>query len=221
MRVTIWMRAMILESPRQPLVARDVPRPTPRPDQLLVRVAACAVCRTDLHVLDGELPDPKLPLILGHEIVGRVEQIGAEVRGFAGRAASGDSVARLDLRRMQILPDESRESVRTRALHRLHDRWRLRGIHRGRRAFLFSHSGRLRRCRGRAVVMRGVDRLPLSAQSRRRAAARDLWFWRRRAHHRASRAAPGSRSFRIYQSGRHRSAGFRAAARRAMGRRLG
>ena len=73
---------MILESPRQPLVARDVPRPAPRPDQLLVRVAACAVCRTDLHVLDGELPDPKLPLILGHEIVGRVEQIGAEVRGF-------------------------------------------------------------------------------------------------------------------------------------------
>ncbi len=76
------MRAMILESPRQPLVAKDVPRPAPRPDQLLVRVAACAVCRTDLHVLDGELPDPKLPLILGHEIVGRVEQIGAQVRGF-------------------------------------------------------------------------------------------------------------------------------------------
>jgi len=47
-----------------------------------VRVAACAVCRTDLHVFDGELPDPKLPLILGHEIVGRVEEIGAEARGF-------------------------------------------------------------------------------------------------------------------------------------------
>ena len=73
---------MVLESPRQPLVAKEVPRPAPRADQLLVRVAACAVCRTDLHVLDGELPNPKLPLILGHEIVGRVEQIGAEVRGF-------------------------------------------------------------------------------------------------------------------------------------------
>jgi propanol-preferring alcohol dehydrogenase len=81
-RVTNNMRAMILESPRQPLVAKDVPRPAPKSDQLLVRVAACAVCRTDLHVLDGELPNPKLPLILGHEIVGRVEQIGAEVRGF-------------------------------------------------------------------------------------------------------------------------------------------
>ncbi|MGH8094537.1 MAG: zinc-dependent alcohol dehydrogenase family protein [Chthoniobacterales bacterium] len=76
------MRAMVLESPRQPLVAKDAPRPAPQPNQLLVRVAACAVCRTDLHVLDGELPHPKLPLILGHEIVGRIEQIGAEVRGF-------------------------------------------------------------------------------------------------------------------------------------------
>ncbi len=73
---------MVLESPRRPLVSKEVPRPFPRPDQLLVRVAACAVCRTDLHVLDGELPEPKLPLILGHEIVGRVEEIGAGVRGF-------------------------------------------------------------------------------------------------------------------------------------------
>jgi len=76
------MRALVLESPRQPLVRREMPRPAPRPDQLLVRVTACAVCRTDLHVVDGELPDPKLPLILGHEIVGRVEEIGAEVHGF-------------------------------------------------------------------------------------------------------------------------------------------
>ena len=76
------MRAMVLESPRRPLVSRRVPRPSPRPDQILVRVTACAVCRTDLHVVDGELPNPKLPLILGHEIVGRVEEIGAAVRGF-------------------------------------------------------------------------------------------------------------------------------------------
>src|ERR1041384_2884458 len=76
------MRAMVLESTRHPLVSRETPRPAPQSGQLLVRVAACAVCRTDLHVLDGELPEPKLPLILGHEIVGRVEEIGAEVRGF-------------------------------------------------------------------------------------------------------------------------------------------
>src|SRR5204863_9850413 len=76
------MRAMVLEKPRQPLVPRDVPKPKPRPGQLLVRVATCAVCRTDLHVFDGELPDPKLPLILGHQIAGRIEEIGGGAKGF-------------------------------------------------------------------------------------------------------------------------------------------
>jgi propanol-preferring alcohol dehydrogenase len=72
------MRAMVLDKPRQPLQLRDVEEPTPAKGQLLVRVATCAVCRTDLHVIDGELPDPKLPLIPGHQIVGRVEEIGEE-----------------------------------------------------------------------------------------------------------------------------------------------
>ena len=76
------MRAMVLESPRLPLVEKVVPPPGPQAGQLLVRVAACAVCRTDLHVFDGELPDPKLPLILGHEIVGRIEEVGAGVGAF-------------------------------------------------------------------------------------------------------------------------------------------
>jgi propanol-preferring alcohol dehydrogenase len=70
------MRAMVLDKPKQPLQLRDVPKPKPGRGQLLVRVSACAVCRTDLHVVDGELPNPKLPLILGHQIVGRVEEIG-------------------------------------------------------------------------------------------------------------------------------------------------
>jgi alcohol dehydrogenase, propanol-preferring len=59
------------------LRAAEVPRPAPGAGQLLLRVRACGVCRTDLHVIDGELPDPKLPLILGHEIVGHVEQLGS------------------------------------------------------------------------------------------------------------------------------------------------
>jgi alcohol dehydrogenase, propanol-preferring len=70
------MRAMVLDRPRQPLQMRDVPKPKPARGQLLVRVSTCAVCRTDLHVVDGELPKPKLPLILGHQIVGQVEEIG-------------------------------------------------------------------------------------------------------------------------------------------------
>jgi propanol-preferring alcohol dehydrogenase len=73
------MRAMVLEKPTQPLQLRDVPKPKPGRGQLLVRVSACAVCRTDLHVVDGELPNPKLPLILGHQIVGRLEEIGPEM----------------------------------------------------------------------------------------------------------------------------------------------
>src|SRR5881296_4654913 len=64
------MRAMVLDKPRQPLQLRDVEKPRPSKGQLLVRIATCAVCRTDLHVVDGELPAPKLPLVVGHQIVG-------------------------------------------------------------------------------------------------------------------------------------------------------
>ncbi len=70
------MRAMVLDKPQQPLQVRDMPKPRADKGQLLVRVATCAVCRTDLHVVDGELPDPKLPLIPGHQVVGYVEDVG-------------------------------------------------------------------------------------------------------------------------------------------------
>lgn len=66
------MRVMILEAVGRPLRLADWPRPEPGPGELLLRVEACAVCRTDLHVVDGELPDPTLPLVPGHEIVGRI-----------------------------------------------------------------------------------------------------------------------------------------------------
>ncbi|MDQ3993153.1 MAG: zinc-dependent alcohol dehydrogenase family protein [Actinomycetota bacterium] len=73
------MRAMVLEAPGEPLRERDLPVPVPAPGQLLVRVAACAVCRTDLHVVDGELPHTKLPLVPGHQVVGEVAGSGARV----------------------------------------------------------------------------------------------------------------------------------------------
>jgi len=73
------MHAMIMEQARKPLRAIDRCLPEVGPDQVLVRVSACGVCRTDLHVLDGDLTGPKLPLILGHEIIGRVVATGAEV----------------------------------------------------------------------------------------------------------------------------------------------
>ncbi|BAY89435.1 MULTISPECIES: zinc-dependent alcohol dehydrogenase family protein [unclassified Tolypothrix] len=76
------MRAMILEAPRQPLRLADLPMPKPNPEQVLIRIHACAVCRTDLHIVDGELTHPKLPLIPGHQIVGTIEAKGDRVEQF-------------------------------------------------------------------------------------------------------------------------------------------
>ena len=67
------MRAMVLHAAREPLVAEEVPRPEPEAGQLLLRVRACGVCRTDLHIVDGELDRPKLPLVPGHQIVGETD----------------------------------------------------------------------------------------------------------------------------------------------------
>jgi alcohol dehydrogenase, propanol-preferring len=82
------MRAMILEKPGQPLRAVDFPKPRPGVNEILLQIHACAVCRTDLHVVDGELPNPKLPLVPGHEIVGTIVEKGSRVERFQ----SGDRV---------------------------------------------------------------------------------------------------------------------------------
>lgn len=76
------MRAMILEAQRQPLRPVDIPEPTPGPGQLLIEVNACGVCRTDLHIVDGDLTHPKLPLVPGHQIVGTVAALGPGAEGF-------------------------------------------------------------------------------------------------------------------------------------------
>jgi alcohol dehydrogenase, propanol-preferring len=77
------VRAAILNSPGSPLRLADVPAPEPEAEQVLIHVRACGVCRTDLHVVDGELRDPKLPLIPGHQIVGEVVETGERVERFA------------------------------------------------------------------------------------------------------------------------------------------
>jgi propanol-preferring alcohol dehydrogenase len=74
---------MLLEAPGQPLRLVERPVPKPAAGQVLVRVGACGVCRTDLHIVDGELAEPLLPLVLGHQIVGHVEAAGDAVRGFS------------------------------------------------------------------------------------------------------------------------------------------
>ncbi|HYY06527.1 MAG TPA: zinc-dependent alcohol dehydrogenase family protein [Candidatus Limnocylindria bacterium] len=82
------MRAMVLESPGSPLAPGELSEPEPGAGQLLLDVQVCGICRTDLHVVDGELPDPKLPLVPGHQIVGRVAALGAG----SGRYRPGDRV---------------------------------------------------------------------------------------------------------------------------------
>ena len=97
------MRALVLDAPGTPLRAVELPDPVAAPGQLLLRVRACGVCRTDLHIVDGELTRPKLPLVLGHQIVGdvvsrrrplRARRTRSASRGSAGRAASADSASR-------------------------------------------------------------------------------------------------------------------------------
>jgi propanol-preferring alcohol dehydrogenase len=78
------MQAMVLEAAGSPLRLTELPIPEPSPRQLRLSVLACGVCRTDLHIVDGELTEPKLRLVPGHEIVGRVEAVGSEVEGFIG-----------------------------------------------------------------------------------------------------------------------------------------
>jgi len=76
------MKAMVLNRLRTPLAWTELPDPLPGPDEIRVKVLACGVCRTDLHVVDGELPKPQLPIIPGHEIVGRIDAIGKSVQGL-------------------------------------------------------------------------------------------------------------------------------------------
>src|SRR3954451_928429 len=79
---------MVLDEPRKPLRAADLPDPEPGAGEVLIRVRTCGVCRTDLHIVDGELTEPKLPLVPGHQIVGTVAEVGEG----ADRFATGDRV---------------------------------------------------------------------------------------------------------------------------------
>jgi propanol-preferring alcohol dehydrogenase len=76
------MFAMVLHKPGDPLEALELPVPPPAGGEIRLKVHVCGLCRTDLHIIDGELGDPKLPLVMGHQIVGTVDQMGADVSRF-------------------------------------------------------------------------------------------------------------------------------------------
>jgi propanol-preferring alcohol dehydrogenase len=100
------MHAMVLHAARTPLRFEELPDPQPGPREVRVKVEACAVCRTDLHVVDGELQNPKLPIIPGHEIVGIVDSLAAIASAFPGSAilAAIAATARRARRICAILP---------------------------------------------------------------------------------------------------------------------
>lgn len=123
------MRAMVLEQAGKALTLQQRPVPNPGEGEVQVAVQACAVCRTDLHVVDGELPNPKLPLIIGHEIVGRVTRLGDGVRGLRVGDRVGVPWLGWTCGKCSFCRAGS-ENLCDRA--RLHDRRRLRGIYRGR-----------------------------------------------------------------------------------------
>ena len=141
------VRAMLLDAPGKPLRLAEVPVPEPGPGQVLIEVAACGVCRTDLHIRDGELEPSHLPLILGHQIAGTV----------AGkRSPRRRSLAGLDLREVPLLPGGPREPLRRGAFHRARHRRGLRRVRRRRRAVLLRPARRVpETCRRRRCSARG------------------------------------------------------------------
>ena len=110
---------MVLERQREPLRLAELPDPEPGPGQVLLSVAACGVCRTDLHIVDGELSEPKLPLVLGHQIVGTVAGAGEGAERFAPGDRVGVPWLGWTCGDLPLLHQRPREPLRPRPLHRL------------------------------------------------------------------------------------------------------
>ena len=190
------MKAMILEAPGQLLQWRDVPDPVPGPGEVLVKVAACGVCRTDLHVVDGDLTEPRLPIIPGHEIVGRVETTGAGVLQFARRRSGRHSVAGAHLWPAVFFAGPSQENLCNSPLftgYQINGGYATTQL---RRLLLLSAARELRGCVRGAAVVCGADRPSRAAHDGGCQGARHLRLWRGRAYRRpgcATRAAIGLR----------------------------
>ena len=172
--------------------------PMPGAGQVRLRVLACGVCRTDLHVVDGELSEPKLPIVPGHEIVGHVACARAEAsRAFAAGRPRRRPLARPAPAARAVLHRRARKPVRRAAVHRLPHRRRLRRVRHRRHALLLALPDGYARRRGGAAPVRGPDRLSGTADGRRGRAARAVrlrrggaHLWRRWPRIRAGRSMP-------------------------------
>ena len=211
------VRAMVLDAPRAALRLAELPDPEPGPGEVLLEVAACGVCRTDLHIVDGELTDPKLPLVPGHQIVGRVVRwrraLPAPASGWACPGSAGPTATAATAAAAARTSATALASPAT-------PRRRLRRADRRRRALLLPAAGRLSRPPGRAAAVRRPDRLPRAAAGRRRRAARPLRLRRRGAHRLPGGPPRGPARVRLHarRTTQTRQA-LRARARRRVGRR--
>ncbi len=166
------MRAMRLQRPGTALaLVEGIERPAPGPHQVLLRVAACGVCRTDLHIVDGELTEPKLPLVPGHEIVGYVVSLGEGVTDLAPGERVGVPWLGFTCGHCAYCRSGRENLCDRSALHRLSDRWRLRRLRARRCALLLPAAAGVRRRRRGAAALRRAHRLSRLAACRRRPSA--------------------------------------------------
>jgi threonine dehydrogenase-like Zn-dependent dehydrogenase len=179
------MQAMVLKKLKMALDWTDLPDPQPGSGEIRVKVAACGVCRTDLYVADGELPDAKLPIIPGHEIVGRIDAIGAGVDGLR----LGERVG------IPWLGHTCGVCSFCTGGRRLRDGG-------GRRCALRFPARRGRqRHRARASAVRRLDRLALAGDCRCLQEFGTLWIRRRRPHPGSGREVAGPVSIRLHATG--------------------
>ena len=203
---------MVLEAAGTPLKPAELPEPQPGPGQVALRVIACAVCRTDLHIFDGELTEPKLPLVLGHQVVGEVVGAGEGSERFA----PGD---RVGLPWLAWADGEcrycrsGRENLCPNAKFTGYD------VDGGYAEVAVADerycldAARGRRERDRAVALRGADRLPGAAHVRRRRARRAARLRRLGAPHLPGRRARGTPRVRGHPRSGRRQAGAGERAR--------
>ena len=212
-----------MDAPGRALELRELPSPEQAAGQVLLRVLACGVCRTDLHVVDGELPHPKLPLVPGHQIVGEV--IGESARFEPARVSASPGSARHAASAVTAEP-AARTSATMHASPGTTSTAALRSSRRG-RALLLPDPGRLCRRAGCPASLRRSDRLPVIPHGRRRGRDRSLRLRGGRSHRLSDRRRGGPRrvcGLRVQEtwflrSSRVRSAlsgpAHRGAARRA------
>ncbi len=205
------MRAMTLREIGAPLILEERPKPAPPPGEMLIRVEACGVCRTDLHVVDGELPNQRLPIVPGHEVVGFVERLGAGVEGFAIGERVGVPWLAHACGHCAYCDGGPRESLRPSGVHGIHPRRRLRLAHARRGRFRAEAAARRRPDRDRAAALRGADRLALPENGGAGQADRPLRLRRGRAYRGANLPLSGARVPRVHAAGRRAAQRFARA----------